>query len=477
MLPDHLLLRDVEVAGRTTTVVVAGGRVVAVGAAPDLGRPALVVDGHGGALIPGLHDHHTHLMATAARSRSVSVGPPAVCSPPDLVRALVEADQTMPAGTWIRAIDYHHSVAGDLDRCSIDAMVSGRPVRVQDRSGARWTCNTVAVAALGLDHLDRPGIERDAAGRATGRVHRGDAWLRALLPDLGPPDLGALGRRLAAWGVTGVTDATPHTSADELVPLAEAAASGALPQRVVAMGGVELASHPFPAPLGRGPVKVVIDDGGDYPCVESLGAAFGAAHAAGRPVAVHCVSRVALVLALAAWDDVHPVPGDRVEHGAVIPPELVVELARHRLTVITQPSFVATRGDDYLADVDRADLPSLYRCASLVEAGVGVAGSTDAPYGPADPWRAVAAARDRATERGAVVGAGERLSPQQALALFLGSPADPGGPCRAVRAGVVADLCLLHVPLAEALHRPSADHVRLTLRAGRVVFGDPGAAP
>src|SRR4051812_49503074 len=35
----------------------------------------------------------------------------------------------------------------------------------------------------------------------------------------------------------------------------------------------------------------------------------------------HCVSRAALALALAAWDVVPSRRGDRVEHGAVIPPE------------------------------------------------------------------------------------------------------------------------------------------------------------
>ena len=85
-------------------------------------------------------------------------------------------------------------------------------------------------------------------------------------------------------------------------------------------------------------------------------------------------------------------PGDRIEHASVTPPEVIAVMAHLSLTVVTQPAFVAARGDVYLRDVDPADRPDLYRCASLLEAGVAVGGSTDAPFGPDDPWLAMRAA-------------------------------------------------------------------------------------
>jgi hypothetical protein len=60
----------------------------------------------------------------------------------------------------------------------------------------------------------------------------------------------------------------------------------------------------------------------------------------------------------------------------------------------------------------------------------------------------------------------EALSPEDALALFLGAPDAPGGPPRPVAPGAPADLVLLHAPLAEALATPSSAHVRLTLVDG-----------
>ncbi|MEO3787492.1 amidohydrolase family protein [Actinocorallia sp. B10E7] len=457
-----LLLRDVEVGGRRADVRLAGGTVREVGGKLRADPREEVVDGRGGALIPGLHDHHIHLMATAAAERSVRLGPPEVSTPRELAEALRRADAALPPGSWLRGVGYHESVAGDLDREALDALLPGRPVRVQHRSGAQWSLNGAACRAVGLDGGPLPeGAETDAAGRATGRLFRADAWLRERLPPQPPPDLAGLGRRLARAGVTGVTDATPVERVEDLRLLAEAG----LPQRLVLTGGPALASANFPEGVGRGPVKLVVADH-ELPSLDALAAAIEAAHLASRPVAVHCVSLVALVLALAAWEQAGVRPGDRIEHGSVVPAGLIPVLAERRLTVVTQPGFIAERGDRYLLDVPPEDHGDLYRCASLLAGGVPVAGSTDAPYSAPDPWRAVRAATDRRTASGRVLGAGERLPADRALDLFLTPLDSPGGKPRSVRPGVPADLVLLAAPLEEVLASPSADAVTLTFFAG-----------
>lgn len=153
----------------------------------------------------------------------------------------------------------------------------------------------------------------------------------------------------------------------------------------------------------------------------------------------------------------------------MIPAELIADLRRHDLTVVTQPAFVSERGDEYVRGVDPDDVEHLYRCGSLLAAGVRVAGSTDAPYSAPDPWRSMRAAVSRATASGAVVGRGESVSPRRALQLFLGSPHDPGGPPRTIAPGAAADLCLLASPLSAALERLAADAVIATICSGAVV--------
>ena len=461
-----LLLRNVEIGGRRLDVRTRGAVIVEIGPALRGDGATDVVEGHGGALLPGLHDHHIHLLATAAARRSVAAGPPEVRNRGELQQAMRRAPAGRVDEEWVRAVGYHESVAGALDRHDLDILVPDRPLRLQHRGGALWMLNSLAIDRLALDDTSHPGIERDATGQPTGRLHRADDLLRRRPGGL-PPGLRCVGELLAGYGVTGATDATPYQHAEDLLPLVEAVRSGAIPQRVVVTGGPALAGLELAPELGRGPVKLVVDDSSP-PDIDGLAAHISLAHAAGRAVAVHCVTRIATVLALAAWDQAGSRAGDRIEHGSVIPAELVEQVRRHGLTVVTQPGLVAERGDDYRREVDDDDQPHLYRCRSLLEAGVPVAGSTDAPYTDADPWRAMRAAVQRRTPGGITLGRHERIRPRRALELFLGDAQDPGRLPRKVEVGAAADLCLLHVPLAVALARLTADDVAAAICAGNL---------
>jgi predicted amidohydrolase YtcJ len=187
-------------------------------------------------------------------------------------------------------------------------------------------------------------------------------------------------------------------------------------------------------------------------------------------VAIHCVTRVALVLSLTAWQDAGTRPGDRIEHASVVPVEVVPVIGNLGLTVVTQPNFIAERGDDYRHEVDPEDRDDLYRCRTLVDAGIPVGGGTDAPFGDPDPWRAVRAAIERRTRSGHVLGPGERLARRRALDLFLAPLDDPGGPPRTIRPGAPADVVLLAAPLDEVLAAPAADAVVATMAGGRLIF-------
>jgi predicted amidohydrolase YtcJ len=246
-----------------------------------------------------------------------------------------------------------------------------------------------------------------------------------------------VGARAAAYGITGFTNADPHPGQDlpELLSV--------LPQRLVVMG------------IGDAPVKFLLDDA-TLPTPGELAASVAAVRP--RPVAVHCVTRVQLLVTLLALDEAGPVAGDRIEHGSVIPAETMPWLARLGVTVVTQPHFPVERGREYATDVDPDDQAHLYRCRSLAEAGIPLAAGTDAPYGSADPWAVMRAAVERS--------GGEAVDRRAALDLFAGEPQHP---CRARRltVGSVADLCLLHVPLKEALDLMSADVVRATFVGGR----------
>jgi predicted amidohydrolase YtcJ len=455
------LLRDVEVEGDRVEVELVDGEVAQVGPALELATaPDEVVEGDGGALLPGLHDHHLHLFALAAERASVRCGPPWVRSPGALADALHKACQRTEARAWVRGTGYHESVAGDLDRHGIDAIVGDRAVRIQHRSGALWMLSSRALQLLGDRIPETSDVERDADGRPNGRLWRLDAVMKGTFSGHAP-SLTDVDAELAACGITGVTDATPDLDEDTTRLLENAALDADLRADVLLLG----ASRPLkPARFELGPVKLLLHDH-DLPTLDELVDRILAARSEGRPVAVHVVTRLSLVLTLAALDVVGVVPGDRLEHAAVVPPELRPELARRGLVVVTQPGFLRTRGDAYLADVDPDDLACLYPYAGLLAAGVQVAGSSDAPYGELDPWQVMADAVARITEQGHVLGPEERVSPHTVLLSYLSSPTSPGGPPRRVVPGAAANLCLLGVPHADAMRAPRRTLVRRTFYA------------
>jgi predicted amidohydrolase YtcJ len=436
-----ILILGAEVDGQAPVDVrVRGGRINRIARDTQPGDGDTVIEANGGALLPGLHDHHIHLLAVAASRHSVWCGPPSVRDRGSLAAALRRAAAAVKPDGWLRGIGYHESVAGPLDRALLDAIVADRPVRVQHRSGQLWVFNTMGSRQTGLPD-------------ANGQLWHGDARLRTR-GDLDLVDLAPVGELLAGYGVTGVTDATVTNGPEEATFLRHG-----LPQSVMVMGDDR---------LDAGPRKVVLHDD-RLPSLPEMTQVIADSHRRGRVVAVHSVTRGSLLYSLAAFEEAGAEPGDRIEHGSVIPNEAVPSLARLGLTVVTQPNFVTERGDDYLRDVDVEDRPLLYRLNSLLDRGVAVAAGTDASFGHPDPWRAISAAVCRRTADGAVLGPEERITPERALALFLGDGPEPTRP-RAVGVGAPADLCLLTSPWREARERLTSDLVHATIAGGQLIY-------
>jgi predicted amidohydrolase YtcJ len=430
-----LIHRATLLDGRTVDVRV-GAQIDEVGEGLEARKGEGVLYAGGGTVLPGLHDHHVHLHSAASALDSFFVGPPGVTTKDQLTQLLSNA--TPGPDGWIRAVGYHESVAGELDRTALDAIVRNDPVRIQHRSGALWILNSEALGRVGLpEHPD-------------GRLRSADrGWSDALQQR--ETDLAELSRRITATGVTGVTDATPDLGADDMVSLLVAHRRGEF--------------RPRPSFLAPGK-KILQDDRLD---LDALTAFVADQHGDGRPVAVHCVTAAQLVVTIAALRASGSHPLDRIEHAAIVPDDNLVDLAELGVTVVTQPNFVAERGDQYLADVPAEEHGQLWRVASLVDAAVPVGLSTDMPFGHSDPWTAMRAAVHRTTASGAVLNANECVSALTALTMFLGRPDQPGR-ARTVEPGQPGDLCVLTEPPSTALAELDAGMVAATVIGGELVY-------
>jgi predicted amidohydrolase YtcJ len=431
-----MLIKRARLLDGTGVDIRVGQRIIDVAEHLDPAAGEVVFDAADRTVIPGLHDHHVHLHSAAAALTSIRVGPRDVHGRDDLARALAEA--AIGDDGWIRAVDYHEAVAGPLDRATLDELAPAVPTRVQHRSGIIWTLNSAGLARVGLPH------------HPDGRLRSADpSWSDAL--QRRETGLAEISLRLASYGVTGVTDATPGLGVEDVVKFAEAHRHGELLQRVHCL-----------APGKR----ILHDDGLDLDLLTDW---IRGHHATGGTVALHCVTAAQLVVTIAALDSAGVRPGDRIEHAAVVPDDCLSDLARLGVTVATQPNFVAERGDQYLADVSEDEHHQLWRVASLLSAGVKLAMSTDMPFGDADPWAAMRAAVHRTTASGAVLGPSECIGAATALQTFLGEPGLPTRP-RTVAAEQPSDLCVLAARPDEVLAELDAAMVAATIVDGGVVF-------
>ncbi|MEQ9451715.1 MAG: amidohydrolase family protein [Pseudomonadales bacterium] len=437
--PPPVLLKSAQVEGQPVDVLFSDVILDMGQLQPSAG--VAVIDARQCALLPGLTDHHLHVRAYAALETSVDIGPAAVEGLPAL-RALLASQ---PGQGWIRCVGYHESTLGELTQAELAGF--GRPIRIQHRSGKVWILNDVALAELGVEHSTERGVERDSLGLATGRLFRMDAWLDQRLART-TQNLQAVRDELARYGVTQLTDAS-HTN----LRTDEAALKAALSPLQVNCMGADV----------NGNLKVMLDED-RLPDFSQLVQTIDHAHQQDRGVAFHCVSRVESIFAVAALREAGVAPTDRIEHGGMIPVTLIEELAELGLPVITQPGFIYSRGDQYLAAIPAQELADLYRYQSLLDGGVRVLASSDAPYGPLDPWRVMASAVQRHSSSGQPIGAGERVSADEALSGYLRPT--PRAERRRLAIGAEADMCLLDRSWQRACEDLTAVCVQQTWRGG-----------
>ena len=104
--------------GANASIRIADGHIAAIAAGGerlDPVRGEQQFDAAGAAVLPGLHDHHIHLLAYAAALGSLQCGPPQHHAAETLATALRQAageGEGEGNGGWLRGVGYHASVAG-----------------------------------------------------------------------------------------------------------------------------------------------------------------------------------------------------------------------------------------------------------------------------------------------------------------------------------------------------------------------------
>lgn len=421
------------------------------------------IDGAGATILPGLIDAHGHI--TGYGRALVSVNLVGVGSEKEATVRVAQRLDTRSSG-WVLGRGWNQVLWPGRefpDRSSLDALNSERPIALSRIDGHALWVNSAALTLAGID-ADTPDPEggqivRDAAGRATGVLidNAMDAVFAALpqatVDSTAVDQLRAL-HDVAAQGLTGVHDA--GVSAVEVAALEQLAQHGQLPVRVYAMLDVLDAANDHY--LQRGPtamsdrrlvirsVKIsadgalgsrgaaLFDDYSDSPGHrgllllndDQLRHHMQRAVAAGFQVNTHAIGDLANDRVLSLYEQLMQQPGaaglrHRVEHAQILRPEDVKRFAAGGVIASVQPTHATS---DMNMAGDRLGEPRLeaaYAWKTLLASGATVAGGSDFPVEPANPFYGLHAAVTRSDREGKPLAGWlpeQKLSRAQALSLF-----------------------------------------------------------
>jgi hypothetical protein len=210
--------------------------------------------------------------------------------------------------------------------------------------------------------------------------------------------------------------------------------------------------------------------------------AIARAHAAGWQIGVHAQGDRAIDRVLDAYEaalDAEPRDDHRhrIEHCGGPRPDQLERMARLGVMAVGQPRYFWDAGDAWLSALDAGRVHRLQPYREMLAAGVRFALSSDAPVASYRPLDTIASAVTRGTVGGAVVGADQALTVEEAI---RASTYDAAASYHAddrlgtLEVGKLADVVVLDGdPFATPADELGDLAVDLTLLGGEVVYRGP----
>lgn len=501
-----------------TALAVSDGRIVAVGDSPEVlalrGRDTQMVDLAGQTLLPGFVDAHAHiwkighLLTTLLDVRGAS-------SRDDLAVRLRDQASRLPPGAWLQGRGYNEARFPDgrpPTRADLDQVVADRPVVLMRTCAHIVVCNSMALERAGVtgDTATPPGgeIDRGPDGEPTGLLR--ETAIGLVLRHLPPPSaadhevmITAAMQHQLSVGITSTNDA--GVGPELLETYLRMDAAGRLPARINVMalrlvdgvGPVPLPAHRHRSDRLRIDTVKFFADGGLSGATAALSVPYRhadtrgvlrfdyqeflalarEAHQAGWRIATHAIGDVAIDQVLRVYEALGQGPmRHRIEHFGLPGAEHLARAARLGVIAVPQTVFVHALGRNFRQYLPDALLARAYPIRSMLDAGVTVALSSDAPVVEDDsPLRGIQAAMLRHDEDGHEIAIGEAISLDEALDAYtrggaIASGDDGGRGC--LREGMLADLVVLSGNLRETpTEAITSLRVTQTWVGGQLAFG------
>lgn len=429
-------------------------------------------------VIPGFADVHMHPVMLADFRKKITIMPPEINSIEDLVSAIQKKRSQQPAGAWIQGWGYDEQGLAEKrspNRYDLDRGCSDSPVSIM-RTCAHIRCvNSVVLKMAGIDRNtpDPPGgeIERDENGEPTGVLKEN---ARNLILPLMPQEtaeehvdnLLELGQVLISQGITSICD-MGNLDAGDNIPLYEAAAQRGFCPRVgvyymwdffaddpdfhIPQSRLDRSRQIFAAGLkliGDGSIsgrtawmnRPYYGSDAEYGISvcsdELLESAIDFCKKNHCQLSIHAMGGRAIsrmidrVCREEAWTG-ESVPYTRIEHVTDPSPDSIRKAAEHGISFLSQPIFPYAESKSYLKNLGASWLKACYPYKDMLDAGVLLGFSTDAPAtywsDPTDPFPGLKFAVTRTCADGADGGQAQAVDIETAIRLYTIGAAQAAG--------------------------------------------------
>ncbi|MFN2459204.1 MAG: amidohydrolase [Candidatus Velthaea sp.] len=508
----------------------AGERILATGTLAAMRERfdgAEVLDMRDAVIAPGFNDAHAHLSIAAEDMLHLDLSIDAVQSLAEIASTLGARAAGTPAGEWIRGSRYDDAKMAEgrvLTRWDLDAVSREHPILVVHVAGHWGVVNTKALEFGGLDDASEPPpggkFGRDGNGRLNGILFEQSIFDYAypqaarggntIAPASTQDDrLRGLARAVQAFhsaGITSLTDAM--TGPADIRLLQEAERRGMLALRVNmllhhehydSLRALGVQTGFGGERLRIGGIKGFVDGAiGGRTCLleqpfEGTSDDYGMqttsdadlrdlvrrVHLDGNRVCVHAngdraIGKLLDQLEAAHAEQPQPHLHHRIEHCTVVTEDILQRM--RRLGAIAAPfgSYVHYHGGKLLDWYGEKRLERMFAHRSFLDHGVAVAGSSDYPCGPFEPLLALQSCVTRTGFDGTPLGRSQRISPEEALALYTVNAAYASGEDGIkgrLAPGYLADFVVLDDdPLTVEPSRIGAIRVRATYCGGNLVW-------
>jgi predicted amidohydrolase YtcJ len=499
-------------------IAINGNTIEAIGTYEELKnliQPGTqVIDALGNTLMPGFNDSHIHIWKVG-NLKTFMLDVRGVKSKEELVQLIRDYNQKNPHLQWITARGFNEAAWQEKSiptKIDLDKVTTHKPIYLIRTCAHIAVCNSKALEMAGIDNATIAPvggtIQLGEDGKPTGILNETALGLITnKIPPYGIEDLKIMIRacreELYQYGITAATD--PAVEPMLIKAYKEMDDTGELGFRLNALPIIlpdgSNDAYPIPEPYSSDFMQIntvkFFADGGlsgqtsaqkkhyknsteqgvlrlnktrytqlSRQCMEK-----------GLGVATHAIGDAAIEMVIDVYEELHkdfPALIKRIEHLGLPEKKHLEAMAVSNIACSMQTIFLDELGKNFIQYLDEDYLSQCYPVKSVLQQGILMALSSDAPVVKNfNPFKGISAAITRITNEGEVIAPNQSISMAAALKAYTISAATIGGESRfgSLQKGQLADFILLDKnPLTTPINEITQIKVLKTFLDGKEVW-------